>query len=87
MVSSFSPPPGSAIATEDEPSEIAGTDDVLFGVLNNNGGRIWRWRKVDILFMVGLALIGYGAYYFRIELVVAGAGIAGIPLTQRGDKG
>jgi hypothetical protein len=55
-------------------------------LLNSNGGRIWRWRKVDILFLIGLGLIAYGAYTFHIELVVAGAGISGIPLTQRGDK-
>jgi hypothetical protein len=59
---------------------------VIFTVFNNNGSRIWRFRKVDVLFVVGLGLIGYGAYFFRVELVVAGAGIAGIPLTQRGDK-
>lgn len=55
-------------------------------MLNGNGGRIWKWRKVDVLFLVGLALIFYGAYTFHIELVVAGAGISGIPLTQRADK-
>jgi hypothetical protein len=52
-----------------------------------NGNRIWRWRKVDLLFLMGLALIAYGAARLAIEFVVAGAGIAGIPLTQRGDKG
>lgn len=55
-------------------------------MLNGNGGRIWKWRKVDVLFLVGLGLIAYGAYTFHIELVVAGAGISGIPLTQRSDK-
>jgi hypothetical protein len=51
-----------------------------------NGNRIWRWRKVDILFLVGLGLIVYGAAIVKIEIIVAGAGISGIPLTQRGDK-
>jgi hypothetical protein len=55
-------------------------------VLNNNGSRIWRFRKVDILFVVGVGLIVYGAVIIRIELIIAGAGVAGIPLTQRGDK-
>lgn len=49
--------------------------------------RIWRWRKVDILFLVGVGLIVYGAAIVRVEIIVAGAGVAGIPLTQRGDKG
>jgi hypothetical protein len=48
--------------------------------------RIWRWRKVDVLFLVGVGLILYGAAIVRVEIIVAGAGIAGIPLTQRGDK-
>lgn len=48
--------------------------------------RIWRWRKVDILFVVGIGLIVYGAALVKVELIVAGAGVAGIPLTQRGDK-
>ena len=50
-------------------------------------GRIWRWRKVDVLFVVGVALILYGTVRGMVEIIVAGAGIAGIPLTQRGDKG
>lgn len=54
---------------------------------NGNGTRIWRWRKVDVLFLVGVGLIVYGAYIVRVEIIIAGAGIAGIPLTQRGDKG
>lgn len=54
---------------------------------NGNGDRIWRWRKVDILFVVGVALILYGAVRGMLEIIVAGAGISGIPLTQRsGDK-
>lgn len=56
-------------------------------VFNGNGTRIWRFRKVDILFLLGVALVVYGAAIVRVELVVAGAGIAGIPLAQRGDKG
>jgi hypothetical protein len=55
-------------------------------MVDNNGSRIWRWRKVDILFLVGVALIVYGAAIVRVEILIAGAGIAGIPLTQRGDK-
>jgi hypothetical protein len=51
----------------------------------SNGGRIWRWRKVDVLFLVGIGLIIYGAAIVRVEVIIAGAGIAGIPLTQRGD--
>lgn len=53
---------------------------------NGNGSRIWGFRKVDILFLVGVGGIVYGFAVGRIELIVAGAGIAGIPLTQRGDK-
>lgn len=51
-----------------------------------NGSRIWRFRKVDVLFLIGVGLIVYGAVIVRVEIIVAGAGIAGIPLTQRGDK-
>lgn len=56
-------------------------------MLNGNGNRIWRWRKVDILFVAGLGLIVYGAVVMRIDIIFAGAGIAGVPLMQRGDKG
>ena len=55
-------------------------------MLNNNGSRLWRWRKVDILFIVGVGLIVYGTIRRQIEIIVAGAGLSGIPLTQRGDK-
>jgi hypothetical protein len=48
--------------------------------------RIWRWRKVDVLFLAGVGLIVYGAAIVQVEIIVAGAGIAGIPITQRGDK-
>lgn len=54
--------------------------------MNDNGSRIWRWRKVDILFIVGIALIVYGTVRRQIEIIVAGAGLSGIPLTQRGDR-
>lgn len=54
--------------------------------LNGNGSRIWKWRKVDVLFLVGVGLIVYGAAIRAVEIIVAGAGISGIPLTQRADK-
>lgn len=53
-------------------------------VLNN--GRIGKWRKSDILFLVGIGLIVYGAARLRLDLLVAGAGIAGIPIAQRQDE-
>jgi hypothetical protein len=52
----------------------------------SNNGRIWRWRKVDVLFIVGLAMISYGIATHWLELIIAGGGLSGIPLTQRGDK-
>jgi hypothetical protein len=55
--------------------------------VNGNVERIWRWRKVDVLFLIGVGLILYGAARVRVEIIVAGAGLAGIPLAQRGDKG
>jgi hypothetical protein len=58
----------------------------MIAMFNDNGSRLWRFRKVDILFVVGIGLLVYGAVIVRIELVIAGAGVAGIPLTQRGDK-
>jgi hypothetical protein len=54
-------------------------------VENGNGSRLGPFRKIDVLFVLGVALIVYGAVTFHIEIVVAGAGISGIPLTQRGD--
>lgn len=54
--------------------------------LAGNGNRIWRWRKVDLLFLIGLGGIVYGFAVRDVALIVAGAGIAGIPLTQRGDR-
>jgi hypothetical protein len=51
-----------------------------------NGGRIWRLRKVDILFVVGIGLMVYGAARGRIDIVMVGGAAVGIPLTQRGDK-
>lgn len=53
---------------------------------NGNGDRIWRWRKVDILFVVGIAVILYGAARGRIDIIAAGTGITALPLTQRVDK-
>jgi hypothetical protein len=52
----------------------------------NGYDKIWKWRKVDVLFLVGIGLIVYGAIIVRVELIVAGGGIAGIPVVQRGDK-
>lgn len=54
---------------------------------SNGGGRIWRWKKVDVLFLVGVGLIVYGAALRDVAIIFAGTGVAGIPLTQRGDKG
>ena len=54
---------------------------------NGNGDRIGGFKKVDILFVVGVGMIIYGAVIKRLDLIVAGTGIAGIPLAQRGDKG
>jgi hypothetical protein len=61
-------------------------------VSNNDRDRIWRWRKVDILFVVAIGLVVGGALMVGVgnalglSLVVAGLGAAGIPITQRGDK-
>jgi hypothetical protein len=61
-------------------------------MLNSNGGRIWKWRKVDVLFLVGVGLMIAGAAatvagnVLGISLVFAGGGVCGIPFTQRGDK-
>jgi hypothetical protein len=52
----------------------------------DNDSRIWRWKKVDILFLVGVGIIVYGTVRRQIEIIVAGGGLSGIPLTQRGDK-
>lgn len=59
---------------------------LLFLALGGNDDKLWRWRKVDIMFIVGIAVIVYGVLKLRIEIGILGAGIAGIPLTQRGDK-
>jgi hypothetical protein len=67
-------------------SQEAKSGYIVLTISNGNGSRIWRFRKVDVLFVVGLGLIVYGAVTFHIEYCVAGGGIAGIPLTQRGDK-
>lgn len=50
-----------------------------------NGTRIWRFKKVDILFVVGVGTFVYGAIIRDLSVMIAGAGVAGIPLTQRGD--
>ncbi|MDQ5821957.1 MAG: hypothetical protein M3540_11000 [Actinomycetota bacterium] len=70
----------------EEHRDQANTLIVALGTMNGNGSRIWRFRKVDILFLLGVGLVVYGAVIVRVEIIVAGAGIAGIPLTQRGDK-
>lgn len=52
----------------------------------SNGSRLWRWKKIDILFLAGIGVIVYGTATAHVEVIVAGAGIAGLPLTLRGDK-
>lgn len=53
---------------------------------NGNSDRIWRWRKVDVLFLVGIAVIIYGAARGRVDIIAAGTGILALPLTQRADR-
>jgi hypothetical protein len=54
---------------------------------NGNDDRIWRWRKVDVLFVLGCLTAIYGLVKGRTDMVIAGGGLAAIPFTQRGDKG
>lgn len=57
----------------------------------NGNGRIGRWKKADVMFLVGLAigvaLIVYAAVIRNIAWAIVGLGAAGVPFTQRGDKG
>lgn len=59
----------------------------MLGLINNNGSRIWRWKKADILFLVGIGLVIYGAAVRDVALIMAGLGVVGVPIFQRGDKG
>lgn len=52
----------------------------------NNDTRIWKWKKVDVLFVVGIGTFLYGVAIRDLSVMFAGAGIAGIPLAQRGDS-
>lgn len=47
----------------------------------------WTPQKVDVLFVVGVALIIYGAVIRDVSIIVAGTGISGIPVTQRQNGG
>lgn len=49
--------------------------------------RRWNVQKVDVLFVVGVGLIIYGAVIRDVSIIVAGAGITGIPITQRQQGG
>lgn len=54
---------------------------------NGNGDKIWRWKKSDVLFVVGIAIMVYGGFMGRIDVIIAGGGVIGLPFTIRGDKG
>lgn len=41
---------------------------------------------MDVLFVAGLGVIVYGAILGRVDMIFAGIGVLGIPLTQRADK-
>lgn len=51
-----------------------------------NGDRIWRWKKVDVLFVVAIGIVIYGAVTHDVAVIVAGTGLFAIPLSHRGDK-
>lgn len=52
----------------------------------NDNGKIGRFRKIDVLFVVSVIVIGAGAVRGDVAMVMAGSGLLVIPLTQRGDK-
>jgi hypothetical protein len=58
----------------------------LILTINNNGGRIFRIRKADILFIVGIGLLIYGAVTHDGIIALIGGGAVGIPIAQRVDK-
>jgi hypothetical protein len=53
---------------------------------DSGDGKIGRFRKVDILFVVAVVVIAVGAARGDVAMVMAGSGLIVIPITQRGDK-
>lgn len=52
----------------------------------NGNGKIGRFRKIDVLFVVSVVVIAAGAVRGDVAMVMAGSGLLVIPITQRGDK-
>lgn len=52
---------------------------------DGNGTRFWKWKKVDILFLLGVLVMIYAVVSGpNLGLFAAGFGVAGSPLMLRG---
>lgn len=47
---------------------------------HGNGTKLGPFKKLDILFLIGIGVIVYGAVIKRVDIMFAGGGIAGVPL-------